>query len=608
MTDELLAYYEQELSFIRQMGAEFAAQYPKIAARLELEPNRCEDPHVERLIQAFALVAARIRHKLDDDFPELTDALLSVLYPHYLAPLPSFSIAQFVLDPDQSQAAGGHKIERGATLYSQPVDGQRCRFRTCYPVTLWPLELVSARLQPPDRPEAPRDAVSALRLELRCLGGAKFSDLKIDRLRFFLNGEDQLVHGLYELLFTSLLQTQVYPANGKQTAESVVLAPSCVAPAGFGPDESILPYTARSFAGYRVLQEYFAYPEKFLFFELGGLERMARADLGKAVEILFFFDRSPRFEQPVTADTFRLGCAPVINLFGQIAEPIRVDRAQTQYRIIPDIRRQSTTEVYSVDEVTSTSPYREGPIEYQPFYSFKHTVERERQHAFWYATRRPSQAKGDTGTEVYLSLTDLNFRPTLPAAETLTVRVTCTNRDLPAKLPLGQGSTANRGDFHLDGPAPLSKIICLKKPTDTARPPLGRGAHWRLLSHLSLNYLSICEGGRDALREILQLYDILGSPAIQQQIAGITDVRSRRVVAKPYGMPWNGFCRGVEVTVEFDETKYIGSGVFLFASVLERFFALYSSLNSFSQLIAVTKQRKEPLNRWAPRTGDQILL
>jgi type VI secretion system protein ImpG len=607
MADELLTYYEQELSFLRQMGAEFASQYPKIAARLLLEPNRCEDPHVERLIQAFALLAARIRYKLEDEFPELTDALLQILYPHYLAPLPSFSVVEFVVDPDKGKFSRGHTIERGLTLMSRPVGGTPCRFRSCYPVTLWPLAVTTARFDAPDRLNPPGNAAAVIRIELKCLGGTKFSELQIDGLRFFLNGEGSLAYGLYELLFCNVCQVQLRATGAEKTPVRVVLPPGCVRAVGFDADEGLLPYTQRSFIGYRLLQEYFAYPEKFLFFDLTELRRATAAGLGDELEVLIFLDRTPRLEQPISADTFRLGCAPVINLFSQIAEPIRVDRAQTEYLVIPDVRRQTATEVYAIDSVTSISPYQQEPIAFQPFYSFKHTAERERQQAFWYATRRPSPRKGDAGTDVYLALVDLNFRSSLPSVDTLTLHTTCTNRDLPSKLPFGRES-GGRGDFQIERPAPVLRIQCLKKPTETVRAALQRGAHWRLLSHLSLNYLSICEGGREALQEILQLYDFWGSAAVQQQIAGITDVRSRRVVGRPLSMGWNGFCRGIEVTIEFDEEKYVGSGVYLFASVLEKFLGLYTSLNSFSQLVANTRQRKEPLKRWLPRAGDQILL
>jgi type VI secretion system protein ImpG len=602
--DPLLPYYERELTFLRQLGAEFASKYPKIASRLLLEADKCEDPHVERLIQAFAFLAARIHHKLDDEFPEITDALLGVLYPHYLAPIPSMSIAQFVLDHDQGKLTSGHRIPQGSMLYSQSVNGSPCRFRTCYPVTLWPLEVASARFDAPDRVSPSPKAAAVIRLELRCLGGISFADLELNFLRFFLHGESPLVYALYELLFNNTCQVQFRPLDDQKGVKPVVLPTRCLKTVGFGPDEGVLPYTPRSFLGYRLLQEYFAFPEKFLFFDLGELDRAVRARFRTGVEVLLFLDKPPRLEQPINADTFRLGCTPIVNLFEQVAEPIRLTHAETEYRVVPDVGRQTAIEVYSVDSVTSVSPYLPEPIIFEPFYSFKHAAEREQQQAFWHTTRRPSPRKGDAGTEVYLSLVDLNFRPTLPAIETLTLHVTCTNRDLPGRLPFG----GERGDLELEGAAPLSRIRCLKKPTETMRPSLRRGAQWRLISHLSLNYLSICEGGRDALQEILKLYDFSDSTVIRQQIAGITNVTSRRVIGRPASMPWNGFCRGIEVTLEFDEDRYVGSGVFLFASVLEKFFGLYGSMNSFTQLIAVTKQREEPLKRWLPRAGEQILL
>src|SRR5438093_5991472 len=229
MRDDLLAYYERELTFLRQLGAEFAERYPKIAGRLLLEADKCEDPHVERLIQAFAFLAGRIHHKLDDEFPELTDALLATLYPHYLAPSPSMAIAQFVVDPDQGQLTGGHTIPKGATLYSQPVNGAPCRFRTCYPVTLWPLELASARYGPVDQGGV-KAAVAVIKLELRCLGRATVGALALESLRVFLHGESQLVHTLYELLLHNLSQVQVRPLRGQSHPKPLVLSPQCLRP------------------------------------------------------------------------------------------------------------------------------------------------------------------------------------------------------------------------------------------------------------------------------------------------------------------------------------------------------------------------------------------
>jgi type VI secretion system protein ImpG len=246
MPDELLRYYERELSFVRQIGAEFATKYPRIASRLLLEADKCEDPHVERLIQAFAFLTARVHHKIDDEFPEITDALLGMLYPHYLAPIPSLSIVQFDLDPTQGMLTSGYPLPQGTTLYSRPVDGTSCRFRTCYPVTLWPIQVASVRLEEPDR-RGPARAVSMLRLQLRCLGGAKLSDLQCAELRFFLHGESPLVHRLYEFLFNNVIQVLLLAPDGTHGHAPVRLSPGCLRAVGFDADEGLLPYPARSF-------------------------------------------------------------------------------------------------------------------------------------------------------------------------------------------------------------------------------------------------------------------------------------------------------------------------------------------------------------------------
>jgi type VI secretion system protein ImpG len=473
MPDELLHYYERELTFLRQMGAEFAEKYPKVAGRLLLEPTRSEDPHVERLMQAFAFLTARVQHKIDDEFPEVTDALLHVLYPHYLAPIPSMSVVQFVPDPQRGKLTNGYTVERDTVLYSQPVHGTPCRFRTCYPVTLWPIEVAAARLETPGGGLGATGptAVALLRLELRCLGGASLHELGLEHVRFFLHGESSLTSTLYELLLHNVCQVLLRPLNAPQGVPPLVCPAGCIRPVGFGRDEGMLPYSPRSFLGYRLLQEYFAFPEKFLFIDLGGLDRAVQAGFRDGVEVLIMLDRRPRLEQPLSAETFRLGCAPIVNLFEHIAEPIRVTHTQTEYRVVPDTRQQQATEVYAVDTVTNASPYFEASIAVQPFYALRHGADWDEQPAFWYARRRPSLCKGDAGTEVYLTLVNRDFQPALPAVETLTVHATCTNRDLPGKLPFDGAS----GDFELEGVAPLVRIRCLKKPTDHPYPtPLVR--------------------------------------------------------------------------------------------------------------------------------------
>ena len=600
MRDELLEYYERELAFLRQLGAEFAEKYPKIASRLQLEADRCEDPHVERMIEAAAFLASRVHLKIDDEFPEVTESLLNVLYPNFLSPVPSLSTIQFALDPERANLQTGQTIPRGSMLYSNPVGGSPVRFMTRYPVVLWPLELSSVRFELP----APGAAVpvttrSVLRLELSAFGGLPFSDIRekaldapdlpLERIRFHLQGDPKLVHALYELLFTAVTHVGVRPVGGEPNA-GFLLPGSTLRPVGFEENESLLAESRRSFAGYRLVQEYFAFPEKFLYFDVTGLSRAAGAGFGPKVELLLYLDREFSMEKGVQTTTFRMHCTPVANLFEQACEPIRVSQVASEYRVIPDVGRQAATEVISVDHVESVQPDRERPAVYQPFYSIRHGRPREEGEVFWHATRRRSERKDDEGTEVYLSFVDLSFRHRIPETDTVMVHATCSNRDLPGRLPFGGAD----GELHLEGAGVFSAIRTLRKPTPSLRLPLRRGAHWRLISHLSLNYLSLVErdgaSGPDALQEILKLYDFADSSATRQQIQGISDVSARRVL-RPIGTGNAGFVRGIEVTVDFDEQQFIGAGVFLFASVLERFLGLYASVNSFSQMAARAGQR-----------------
>jgi len=378
---------------------------------------------------------------------------------------------------------------------------------------------------------------------------------------------------------------------------------------GFGENEDVLPYPRRSFVGYRLLQEYFAFPEKFFFLSLSGLSELQRAGLTSKAEILFMISpfeqdgRQQRLEVAVNAKTLRLGCTPIINLFAQTAEPILVDQTRYQYPIVPDARRRQTMEIYSVDEVVSTDAETHQTVTYQPLYSERHVVAGTTP-AYWYVTRSPSTRKGDDGTDVFLSLVDLSARPMQLDYDTVTVRSTCTNRDLVTRLPFG----SETGDFEMAGAAAIKRIVALHKPSRTLRPPLDGKTLWCLISHLSLNYLSIVDDGKEALQKILELYDFSESPDTKKQIGGITSVDARRHFTRVISEHGIGFARGTRVEIEFDEEQFSGGGAYLFASVIEKFLGLYVSMNSFSQLVARSRQRKEPLEEWAPRAGQSVLI
>jgi type VI secretion system protein ImpG len=610
LRNELREYYESELTFLRQVGAEFADRYPKIASRLLLETDRCEDPHVERILEAFALLAARVHLRIDDDFPQITESLLNIIYPHYLRPIPSMTIAQFHTDPESGKLTSALNIPKGTVLYSRPVEGVPCKFRTSYDTTLWPFRISQAQWMTPDRvrPALRSSEAAVLRVELECFPDISFDKLDLETLSFYLNGESSVIHALYELLCRNCARILLRdPAKPKSPVREI--SARNLQPMGFAEGEDVLPYPRRSFMGYRLIQEYFAFPEKYFFMNLKGLGELQGAGFISKAELLFMISpfeqdgRHQRLEVAVNDRTLRLGCAPIINLFSQVAEPILVDQTRYQYPVIPDARRRQTMEVYSVEEVVSTDAETHETVNYHPLYSERHAV-RGTSPAYWYITRSASNRKGDEGTDVFLSLVDLSARPMELDHDTVTVRCTCTNRDLVSRLPFGSESE----DFEMTGGAAIKKVVALHKPTRTLRPPLDGKTLWSLVSHLSLNYLSIVDDGKEALQKILELYDFSDSADIKKQISGIASVSSRRHFARVDSEHGIGFARGTRVEIEFDEEQFSGSGAYLFASVLEKFLGLYCSMNSFTQLVARSRQRKEVLEEWTPRAGQSILV
>lgn len=613
MRDELLPYYERELGYMRRMGAEFAAAYPKVASRLALEPTRCEDPYVERLLEAFSLLSARIHLKLNDDLPEITQSFLNVVYPHFLRPVPSMSIAEFRTDPRATRLTEPLHIPRGSLLNAPPSGGLSCQFRTCFDTTAWPLRVAKAQWRTPDRLEQPlraQNAVAALSMELECLPGASFQELRPESFRLFLNGESAVVFALHELLSNNCAEVVLRDPQARIVRPPLALPKGALQDIGFDPEHAMLPYPSRSFQGYRLLQEYAAMPEKFLFLDLHYMEALQYLGATERVEIVFLissFEHSERqhlLEDGVHADTIRLGCSPIVNLFEHTAEPILLDPAHYEFPVVPDTRYRSGYEVFSIEAVSGAGYLDPEVWEYQPAFSFRHGGDRARGR-FYQESRRQSINGANGPQEVFLSFVNLTTgNPVAPDPETLTVRCFCTNGDLPSRLPFAN----EQGDLSLGHASPVSSIVCLRKHTPTFRPALKGAALWKLISHLSLNYLSLVEDGRDALCEMLKLYQSAPGIYLDQQIEGIHSIRSSRHTARVSADQGIAFVRGLRVDMELDEDKFVGGSAYLFASVLERFLSEYVSMNSFVQLAVRTRQRKDFLKQWPPRVGNQILL
>ncbi len=350
MSDTLLPYYDRELAAIKRLAAEFAETHPKIAGRLRLSADAVDDPHVARLLEGVAFLAARVHHRLDDEFPELTDALLGLLYPHYLAPMPSCMVAQLDCQPDLMLPA---RVPTGVAFETEPVQGEPLRYRSTAPVTLWPIEVENIRLSglpivaPPNA--AASGAAGVLRITLKCAApDATFSKLHVDRLRFFLRGPATQTLPLYELLCGHTLS--VAYADSAVDSTPVVVPAKSIEPAGFAPDEALLPWSARGFSGFRLLTEYFAFPDKFLFLEFSGIDTKTLVSGGNRLEIFVYLDRSaPELERNIGQHSLALGCTPLINLFPMRCEPIRLTHTDTEYRVVPDARRPRAAEVWQIE-------------------------------------------------------------------------------------------------------------------------------------------------------------------------------------------------------------------------------------------------------------------
>lgn len=642
--DDLLPHYERELAFLRTRAADFAQRYPKIAGRLQLTGDVGDDPHVERLMEAFALLSARIHKRLDDDFPLFTESLLEVLYPHYLRPFPACAVARFGLSAQALQMSQPVTLARGTELSSRPVKGVPCRFRTTQSLTLLPVRVaeVSFRhaLGAPAGTPVPTQATSVLSITLDKLSPAMSWRTALSQpLRLCLDGEASQVSALREALCRHAVGVMWQAEAGapwRFTARGATALPQGV---GFAEDEALIDWDERSHPAYRLLAEYFAFPDKFQFVDVPALFPAAGdASLSTrlTVHVLIGGLRADgdvsRLLEAVAVHNIVLGACPVINLFRQAADPIRVTHQQDSYAVVVDGRRAHGHEVHALERVyrVRQTPHGQVVDEVRPFFSLQHdalptedgptppwmpavgaargAVDVARAPAgigaYWQLHRDEDLAERSPGHELQLSLVDADQRLVTPVVETLSLDVLATNRDLPHLLAPGTAG----GDLFLAGGGPVHEVVLLRKPTRSHRVARGRGMLWRLISHLSLNHLSLTGGGIDALKEVLRLYELPHSASNRRQVEGLVAIEFRPDTAWLPGEPFATFVRGTEVRLTVDENSFVGVGLGLFATVLDHFFGLYVHVNSHVRLTVLSVHTHEELIACPARHGARALL
>ncbi len=620
MNPALLKYYNQELQHLREVGGEFAEAFPKIAGRLGLQSFECADPYVERLLEGFSFLAARVQMKLDAEFPRFVQHLTEMVYPQYLAPTPSMAVVQFEPEWAHPTLREGVAVPRHTALHSQldRYGTTRCEYRSAHDVTLWPVRLLDAHYSAYDGAfgslgqhvrTAPK---AALRLRFEVIGGVA-SDLDLERLPIYLRGSEGLPVRLYEQLIGHAAAVAVTAAD-HAAGQREMLPAECVTPLGFTDEEALLPLSRQTFRGYRLLHEYFAFPERYLFVQIDGLRKALRTCDASLFELTILLDRhDAELERIVDASHFALYCTPAINLFPQRADRIALSDEQFEYHVVPDRTRPLDFEVYALESVKGHCAGDLKPQHFAPFYRVHdQPAEPEPGGAYYQLRREPRMYSARQrqhgarsrylGSEVFIALVDSAAAPFRADLRQLGLELLCTNRDLPLSMPVGVGST----DFTLNTELPINAVRCISGPSDPRPIPAEGAAAWNFLNHLSLNYLSLvdgdAEGGAKALRELLRLYCGSGDEAGQRQVSGLCGLSSRPIVRR---LPASGaicFGRGLELTVTFDEAAFEGTGAFLLGAVLQAFLASSVSINHFTETVVRTLTSGE-IMRWPAKAG-----
>ncbi len=607
---DLLPYYERELAFLRAHSREFAERYPKLAAQLLLSGEGCDDPHVERMIESFALMTARVSKKIEDSYPQFTEALLNVLYPHYLRPFPSCSIAHFESPADAPSSAV--MLPRGTELHSRPIRGAVCKFRTAWDVRIVPLAIDGLVFDPlataPSGVRLPVGCQALLSLSLALRDGEGQAGLGASgRLRIYMDAEPSVAAALRDALFLNCLKIFAEGGDGRWQP----LREGVLGEVGFAPDEALIEMPEAAHGAYRHLTEYFCFPEKFNFFDLDcgvlplDLHGQRRLRIHFALGRLRVDGDASRLLQTLGPQNLRLGCVPVVNLVRQRGDPIRVTQRAVAYPVVADGRRAFAYEVYSIDSVKRVRQSAQGETitEFRPFFSLRHGETPERDAFYWFAQRDGLLAESSPGYETSISIVDAGFEPAAPSADVLSLQLSCTNRALPTLMAVGAPS----GDLFIEGGSTVRSIRLLRKPTQPWRFEHQGDGQWRLISHLALNHLSLTGSGLAAFQEMLALYDLPRSATTRRQIEGLKAIERREQTVWMPGKPFACFVRGLELRLTIEESGFVGSGLHAFVRCIDHFLGLYAGLNSFTQLVLVSGRTGEELIRCAPRSGNSTL-
>ncbi len=593
-------YYDKEMSFLRQMGRIFAAKYPKVARRLNFTENLPTDPHIERLIESFAFMSGYLQQDIDNQFPRVSSALLEALYPFLTTIVPSMAIAQFKHDTKKAITTGS-QIPKNFPLFTKSTGGTDCRFRTAAPLELWPIQTTGVSIVKRDVYAFGNQLTAhenILKISLKSMG-PMFSKLDPKKLRFHINLPIVAASSLYRFLFQNSYKIAIVGSQDEQSP--IFLQEGSLQQVGFGVDETIIPCPPNSNPAYGLLMEYFYFPKKFMFFDV---ENLKFPEGATEVDILIpLAPVNQEFSMPLDEYSVVLGCVPIINLYSCVSDPIRFDRKKIDYRLVGDRGQETTCEIYSIEKVFSTAVDGREVLEIFPYFSYNHHEEKGPNKTFWTSRRVPSVKQGLPGTDVLLSFVNWDMKPQLPDTQVVYARTLCTNRQLASRL------TANTLLFP-EEKIPVESIFCIHTPTEAIYPPKEGATQWKLISNLALNHLSFSSDIKslEALKEMLMLYAGNSFSVNQGEIDRIISMTCEPIVRRMGRDAWRGFVKGTGVTLIVDDDHSTGPGIFLLGSILSQFFALYTDINSLTELSIKSIHQEGILKTWPAIAGTKTLL
>lgn len=595
--DPFFEYYQRELRYLRNSGARFAREFPKIAKRLDLGTTESSDPHVERLLESFAFLTARLQRTIDDDFPQITNALLGALYPQFTEPMPSLTIAKFDTAAEVGKLTAPYIVPEGTGLYTFSSNDEICNFKTCYETQLVPINVVAVDVVSTRAVDLSHVIKSnrALKITLQSFAGS-FKKVGVDSLRFYISGNLVLQNQIFAALFA---QDPMVVAQSTQGIR--VLPMGSIEQVGFKDNEKLVPTSHKHHAGHRLLFEYFHFPEKFLFFDILNLNQDFEED---TLDIYISLATTVPIKQgDVGINNFLLGCTPIINLFPKISEPIKLDHRIAEYRLVGDQRLENSTEIHSILKVNAALEEVDSTKEFLPYFGFNHQYPDREDRSFWHARRIPAINADLEGTDIMLSFVDFDFNPKLPANDVIYAHLMCTNRGLAHQIPSG-------GILQPEVAVPASSIYCLERPTLQSYPPMEGKTQWQLISNLCLNHLSLSNESESlqALKEIVRLYSNLKNVNDRPEVESLSKLETSLITRRISMDAWRGFVQGTKITLTFDQIGDKETNALLFSSVMNHFFSLFATLNSFTQLEIKSTKLTETWKLWQPLAGNKKLL